>query len=363
MTNYTPQPTALETAGGQGYLRIATEEAWWPEEVIAVYRGMLERGEGGPGFHSLIGHYLTSQSDRAKFIVSRLADTGELRLADMDAAGVDHAILSLTSPGTNSLDPALGTQIATIANDRLAEACAANPARFSGLATLGFEEPDNAVKELDRAINQLGLKGVVCNSHIRGRYLSDPAFWPILEAIEACDVPIYLHPQTPNDGMISTLLESGLDGAIFGFAIETSMHALKIITSGVLDRFPKLRIVLGHMGEALPFWLYRFDYMHRGQVVSKRYEAIQPLELTPSDYLKRNFWYTSSGMPWGPTIEYVRKVVGPDRVMYAMDYPYEYAPDEVRMQDQLDWTLAEKKAFFEDIPVSVFGLDRSAMTA
>ena len=363
MSDYTPQPTELATTGKQGYLRIATEEAWWPDEIIPVYRGMLERGEGGPGFHSLIGHYLTSESDRAKFVVSRLADAADLRLADMDAAGVDHAVLSLTSPGTNSLEPALGTKMAAVANDRMAEVCAAYPARFSGLAALGFEEPENAIKELDRAIDQLGLKGVVCNSHIRGRYLSDPFFWPILEAIEARGVPMYLHPQTPNDTMISTLRESGLDGAIFGFAIETSMHALKIITSGVLDHFPRLRIVLGHLGEALPFWLYRLDYMHKGQVASKRYEAIKPLQLAPSDYLKRNFWYTTSGMPWGPTIDYVRSVVGADRVMYAMDYPYEYAPDEVRMQDQLPWTTAEKKAFFEDIPIEVFGLDRAAMTS
>ena len=354
---------ALVTGGQRGYLRIATEEAWAPQELLDEWRRMLDADEGGVGFHSLIGHYLTSNSDRARFVRSGLVDTDDLRLAHMDAAGIDHAILALTSPGTQVLDADRGRAIATLANDVLSEAVRRHPSRLSGLAAVGFEDVPAAVAELERATTQLGLKGLIVNSHIRGRYLSDPAFWPILEAAEALDVPVYLHPTTPNDSIIGTFHEAGLDGAIFGFQVETSLHALKMITSGVFDRFPKLRLVLGHMGEALPFWLYRLDYMHAGMVAAKRYPAIGPLQRRISEYLKENFWITSSGMPAAEPIMFTRKVLGPDRIMYAMDYPYEYSPDEVRMQDELPLDPVEKKAFFQDIAIRVFGLDERTLRA
>jgi 2,3-dihydroxybenzoate decarboxylase len=209
----------------------------------------------------------------------------------------------------------------------------------------------------------VGLKGVICNSHIRGHYLDEQQFYPILEAIEALDVPLYLHPNTPNDNMIGTLAEAGLDGAIYGFAVETGMHLLRIITAGVLDRFPALRIVVGHLGEGLPYWLYRLDYMHAGQVASNRYNAIKPLQLKVSEYFRRNIWLTSSGMPWAPPIMYAREVVGPDRLMYTMDYPYQYLAEEVRMQDGLPLSTAEKKQFFQDNAVRVFDLDEAAIVA
>jgi 2,3-dihydroxybenzoate decarboxylase len=136
-----------------------------------------------------------------------------------------------------------------------------------------------------------------------------------------------------------------------------------MITSGVFDRFPKLKLVLGHMGEALPFWLYRLDYMHAGMVAGNRYAAIKPLQRRISDYVKENIWITSSGMPAPEPILFTRKVVGDDRVMYAMDYPYEYTLDEVRMQDALPLSTAEKKAFFQDIAIDLFKLDRNAIGA
>ena len=351
----------LRTGGRQGYLRIATEEAWAPPALMDEWHRMIDAGEGGPGFRSLIGHYLTSDSARARFIRDGLTDAGELRLAHMDAAGIDHAILALTSPGTQTLDADRGRALAELANDQLADAVRAHPDRFSGLAAVGFEDVPAAVAELERGVTRLGLHGLIVNSHIRGRYLSDPFFWPILEAVEALDVPLYLHPNTPNDAIISTFLESGLDGSVFGFQVETSLHALKMITSGVFDRFPRLRVVLGHLGEALPYWLYRLDYMHAGMVASHRYPAIGPLQRRISDYLRDNVWITTSGMPAAEPILFARQVLGPERVMYAMDYPYEYSPDEVRMQDALSLPSAEKRAFFEGIAIDVFGLDEAAL--
>lgn len=349
----------LSTGGQHGYLRIATEEAWATQEVMDEWSRMIKAGEGGPGFQSLIGHYVTSDSARAQFVRTGLVDTGELRLAHMDAAGVDHAILALTSPGTQAFDATVGVPLARDANDQLAEVVRNNPARFSGLAAVSFEDVPAAVAELERAVKALGLKGLIVNSHIRGRYLSEPEFWPVLEAVESLDVPLYLHPNTPNDTMIGTLYDSGLDGSVFGFQVETSMHALKMITSGVFDRFPNLRLVLGHMGEGLPFWAYRLDYMHGGMVKAGRYPAINKVERTITEYLQQNVWFTSSGMPAPEPILFTRKVVGDDRVMYAMDYPYNYDPDEVRMQDDLPLETAEKKAFFQDIAVDVFDLDEN----
>lgn len=354
-------PETLTTGGSAGYLRIATEEAYAPPELFEAYRPLLEGDFDDIGFHSLWGHYLDSPAERPQFVRSRLQDLGELRLSEMDAAGIDHAVLALTSPGTQVLDPETAHRIAVITNDRLAEAVKNHPTRFSALAAVGFGDIPGAVKELERAITKLGLKGLICNSHIRGEYLDNPRFYPLLEAVEALDVPIYLHPNTPPNDMIKPLYEAGIDGSIFGFSVETATHLLRLIVSGTLDRFPRLRIVVGHLGEALPFWFYRLNYMHAGQVKAKRYKSIKPLELRPSDYFHRNIWLTTSGMPWVPTIMYVRQVVGADRVMYAMDYPYEYTPAEVSMQDALPLAPAERKQFFQDNAVRTFNLDLATL--
>ncbi|GGD29045.1 amidohydrolase [Microbacterium faecale] len=355
--------TSPTTGGHAGYIRIATEEAWATREITDEWRRMIDAGEGGPGFLGMVGHYMTSDADRPRFVRAGLEDAGELRLAHMDAAGIDHAVLALTAPGTQVLDAARGVGIAANANDELAAAVERHPSRFTGLAAVSFENVPAAVAELERAVSKLGLRGLIVNSHIRGRYLSDPEFWPILEAAEALDVPVYLHPNTPNDAMIGTMQEAGLDGAVFGFQVETSLHTLKMITSGVFDRFPRLRLVIGHLGEALPFWLYRFDYMHQGMVASRRYPSIKPLERKISEYIQDCIWITTSGMPAREPIMFTRKMVGDDHVMYAMDYPYQYVPAEVEMQDELPMSLTEKKAFFQDIAIDVFGLDAKAIGA
>jgi 2,3-dihydroxybenzoate decarboxylase len=353
--------TPLTTGGAAGHLRIATEEAYAPPELLDVYLRMLDEGAGDIGFTSLMGHYLTSDAERPRFIRSRLTDIGATRLSEMDAAGVDHAVLALTSPGTQVLKSDVANEIATVANERIADAVRTHPARFSGLAAVGFGDIPAAVRELDRAVNTLGLKGLICNSHISGHYLDEPDFQPLLEAVESLGVPLYLHPNTPNDDMIKPLRQAGLDGAIFGFGVETAMHLLRMITSGVFDRFPGLKVVVGHLGEALPYWFYRLDYMHAGQVRANRYPSIKPLRLKPSEYFQRNIWLTTSGMPWAPTIMYARDVVGADRVMYAMDYPYEYVPDEVRMQDALPLNPAELRQFYQDNAIQVFGLDPAVL--
>ena len=336
--------------------RIATEEAFAPAELLELYRRLLHDGRGDKGFESLWGFYLGSTAERPRSVVRKLADLGAERLADMDAAGIDHQVLALTAPGTNVLDPATARSMATLANDVAAQAVRDHPDRYTALAAVALQDPDSAVAELERAVTRLGMCGVIVNSHVQGAYLDDQRFWPVLEAAELLDVPVYLHPNTPNDRMVEPLYEAGLDGAIFGFAVETGMHLLRIITSGVFDRYPRLRLVVGHLGEALPFWLPRIDHFHAAQVASGRYPAMKALQLRPSDYLRRNVWYTTSGMAWQPGIMFVRDVVGADRVLYAMDYPYQYVPDEVRVQDELPLDADAMHEFYEGIATRVFHL-------
>jgi 5-carboxyvanillate decarboxylase len=341
---------------GVSHRRIATEEAFAPPELLELYRRLLHDGGGDKGFQSLWGFYLGSTAERPRAVVRRLADLGAERIADMDAAGIDHQVLALTSPGTNVLDPATARSMATLANDMAAQAVRDHPDRFTALAAVALQDPDAAVAELERAVTRLGMCGLIANSHVQGSYLDDQRFWPVLEAAERLDVPVYLHPNTPNDRMVEPLFEAGLDGAIFGFGVETGMHLLRIITSGVFDRFPRLRVVVGHLGEALPFWLPRIDHFHAAQVASGRYPAMKALEHRPSDYLRRNVWFTTSGMAWTPGILFVRDVVGPDRVLYAMDYPYQCVADEVREQDALPIGADGRKAFFETTARTLFAL-------
>jgi 5-carboxyvanillate decarboxylase len=156
--------------------------------------------------------------------------------------------------------------------------------------------------------------------------------------------------------MIGPLLQYGLDGAIYGFAVECGMHVLALITSGLFDRFPTLRLVVGHLGEGLPFWMFRLDFMHRAQVTAKRYKCLQPLQRKVSDYLRENVYFTTSGMAWEPAVMFTRSVVGADRVLYAMDYPYQYVPEEVTAMDRLPLSEPEKAAFFQGNAEAVFKL-------
>ena len=337
--------------------RIATEEAFAIREMFDCYREILDsRSVDDPGFYSLWGHYLLSDGARATSVRRKLLDLGDERLGDMDQTGIARQIVSLTAPGVQVLDKSTAVSIAALANDQLADAVARHPDRFTGLAAMAPQDPPAAAKEIERGINTLGFRGVILNSHTHGEYFDNPKFWEIFEAAEQLDVPIYLHPNTPSRDMIGPLLESGLDGAIYGFAVETGMHLLRIIISGAFDRFPKLRIVVGHLGEALPFWLFRLDFMHAAMVRAKRYPSVGKLEKRISDYMRENVWITTSGMAWEPAIMFVRSVIGADHVMYAMDYPYQFVPDEVRVTDDLPLNDAEMKAFYQSNAESVFSL-------
>ena len=338
----------LKTGGDRGYLRIATEEAFATREQIDVFLRMIRDGQADQGMVSLWGFYGTSPSPRATQILERLMDLGEARIADMDATGIDKAILALTSPGVQPLtDLTEARGIASRANDHLAAACARYPDRFIGLTAVAPQDPEWSAAEIRRGAQELGFKGVQINSHTQGRYLDEPFFDPIFRALVDAGQPLYIHPATPPDSMITPMIEAGLDGAIFGFGVETGMHLLRLITIGIFDKYPDLQIMVGHMGEALPYWLYRLDYMHQAGVRSKRYERMKPLQKTIAEYMRSNVLITNSGMAWEPAIRFCQDVVGEDRVMYAMDYPYQYEAGEVQAMDKMAISAEVKKKFFQ----------------
>jgi 5-carboxyvanillate decarboxylase len=339
---------ALKTGGDRGYLRIATEEAFATRTQIDVYLRMVKDGTADKGLASLWGFYAQSPSERATQVVDRLLDLGEQRIRHMDETGIDKAILALTSPGAQpirDLEEAKG--IAQRANDLLAAEVEARPDRYIGMTAVAPQDPAWSAREIVRGAKELGFKGVQINSHTQGEYLDHPKFEPIFRALADTEQPLYIHPATPPDSMIGPMLEAGLDGAIFGFGVETGLHLLRLITAGIFDRYPNLQIMVGHMGEALPFWVYRIDYMHQAGVRSKRYARMKPLKKTILDYLRSNVLITTSGMAWAPAIQFTQSVVGEDRVMYAMDYPYQFEPNEVRTHDLLDIPLATKKKLMQ----------------
>ncbi len=344
-------PPASAGAGKPGraaYERIATEEAWGPPEMFKMYLDVIENGAlTDPGFVSMWGRFV-----RNTRLIGQLTDLGEKRIHDMDLSGIDKMVLSLTAPGVQIFDAATANSLAASTNDQLAEAIRKHPDRFAGLAAVAPQDPRAAAKEMERGIRKLGLNGVIINSHTRGEYLDDPKYWEIFEAAQALDAAIYLHPQTPPPDMVMPYLARGFERAILGFAHETSLHVLGLMTGGVFDRFPRLRIVIGHGGEGLPYMLYRLDYMYE----NARYPFMKKVKKLPSDYMKENFYITTSGLPWAPAITMAQSVLGVDRVLYAMDYPYQFVPEEVAMTDNFPIRAEDKKKLFQENAENVFKL-------
>jgi 2,3-dihydroxybenzoate decarboxylase len=347
--------TEIKTGGAQGYLRIATEEAFITRQLLEAYLRLVDEGYDDPGFKSLWGFYAASPTPRGNQIREGLLSLGEHRLADMDAAGIDKAIIALTAPGTHVFRRDEAVALTVDANDQLADACRAHPDRFVGMTAIAPVDPEWSAREIERG-RDLGFKGVILNGHVEGVYTDDERFWPIFEAAEALDMPVYLHPQGPSRGLVGPLLERGLDGAVFGFGVDTGLHLLRLIVMGLFDRFPRLKLIVGHGGEALPYWSYRLDYMHGAGLRSNRYPFLKPLEMPISGYLKRNVFVTFSGMAWEPAIQFCKSTLGIDRIMYAMDYPYQYEPREVAAQDAMAMTLEEKRAFFQTNAERIFNL-------
>jgi len=314
---------------------------------LALYRKVLATPPVDPGFQHLMGFYMSSPSERAQHIMRCLQDLDQVRLQHMDESGIDVQVIGMTSPGVQILDRDTAVGFMPQANDILAAAVRRHPSRFVGMISVAPPRP-TGFGQRDRA--RCPSVGHAFGDH----QLPHPWRVPVghqvlahLEAAEALGTPVYLHPNAMPPKMIEHFIEAGLDGAIYGFGVETGLHALRLMTAGVFDRFPKLQIVLGHMGEALPFWSYRLDYMHRATVNSKRYPSMGPVKRKPSEYLRENFHITNSGVASEAAIKFTQDLVGVDRVLYAMDYPYQYAVDEVRILDAMSMSDDVKLKFFQ----------------
>lgn len=336
------------------YKRIATEEAFITKEIAAQYDRMIENGPSDdPGFQAMWRGIGSNETFRGK-----LLDLGDGRIGDMDVAGISLQLLLLTAPGVQVFDAATATSLAADTNDELASAIARQSQRMAGLTVIAPQDPAKAASEIQRGMTELGLKGAVVNSHTFGEYLDEPKYWEIFEAAEAFAAPLYIHPRTPPPGMLEPYLSRGLSGPLGGFSAEVYLHTLAIITAGVFDRFPELKIVIGHLGEGLPYLMYRLDYMQRHAAAPglRGKPGGTRLERKISDYMKSNIYITTSGMAWEPAIKFAQSVLGSDRVLYAMDYPYQFDLAEVIATDELSISDHDKKLLFQTNAERVFAL-------
>jgi len=333
--------------------RIAVEEAFVTENIAAEWAKVLAGKDVDPGFR-LMGDSILGNSPGAKVVHQRLLDLGEGRIAHMDATGIDMQILSLTSPGVQVFDSATGTTLARQSNDILIDAIARHPSRFAGLAAIAPQDPQRAVDELTRVAKLPGIKGFIINSHTHGEYLDAQKFWPIFEAAESLNLPFYLHPREPSPAMLGPYADYGLFFAGWGFAAEAGLHAMRIIMCGVLERFPKLNVVLGHMGEGIPFWLQRIDNRYQLQV---RLGAVRKMPRLPSEYFLENFVITTSGVCSGPALDLSIEVLGVNRILFAADYPYESVEEAVAFMDGVDIAEDSRAQIYWRNAARVFRLD------
>jgi len=259
-------------------------------------------------------------------IGGQLRDLGQERLASMDASGIDFQVISHVAPAAQPMAGAEGVTRAREANDQLTAAVAAHPDRFGGFATLPTADPAAAASELERAVTELGLAGAMVNSTLgsNGAFLDEPRFAPLLERFERLDAPLYLHPAPPS-AALREVLYRGLPPAVagrlatgaWGWHAEAGLHVLRMIAAGVFDRYPGLRMIVGHGGEMVPFMLDRIDTMLGSALLGP-----SGLALKPSEYFLRNIWVTTSGLFSLPPVLCAVQVLGVDRVLFSVDYPF-----------------------------------------
>ncbi len=321
--------------------RIATEEAWSIPEHVASLIGIGQTSWDNLDARSW--RKVTMESPLAK----RLVDVEE-RLTTMDELSVDMHVLSLTSPGVQMFDTGRAVSMAELANDRLAEIVRARPTRFAGLASFAPQDPARAAKEMQRCISKLKLNGFIVNSHTNNEYLDLPKYWEIFEAAEALNAAIYIHPRAPADTMAKPYADYEMQAAIWGFQAEVGVHAMRLMLSGVFDRFPKLTIVLGHMGENVPFHLWRSDHWF------ERRRATAASKLRPSEIFRRNFVITTSGVEHGPALRYAIEVLGADNVLWAIDYPYEEMSPSVAFMNRVEISESDRAKIFHKNAERVF---------
>jgi len=278
---------------------IAIEEHYWDRELAQHYDGRDAMRGGG--------------------ILERLYDLGALRIKEMDEAGVDMQVLSHGAPSTQKLDPETAVKMARGVNDRLHEVCRAHPDRFAGFAALPTPDPKAAADELERTVTQYGFKGAMVHGLTNGLFLDDKRFWPIFERAQKLDVPLYMHPASPSPAVIDAYYKDyaqdfpSILNAGWGFTVETATQGIRLVLSGVFDAYPGLKIILGHLGETLPFLLWRIDH-----AMSR--PGNKPVAFR--DTFCEHFYVTTSGFFSNPALLCCVMEMGVDRILFSIDYPF-----------------------------------------
>lgn len=277
---------------------IAVEEHYWDAELAA--------------------HFAGSEGSRAGGMEARLRDFGGERIADMDRAGIGMAVLSHGAPSGQKLPADIAVPLVARVNDRLAAVVAANPTRFAAFAALPTAVPDAAAAELERCVS-MGFKGAMLHGLSNGEFLDKRAFWPIFARAEKLDVPIYLHPSQPHPAVVEAYYKDYagdypmLPRPAWGYTVEAGTQALRMVLSGVFERHPRLKVILGHLGESLPFQLWRIDQaLARAGQKSLRFR----------DVFTTNFWVTTSGFFSTPALLCCVMELGVDRILFAVDWPF-----------------------------------------
>jgi 2,3-dihydroxybenzoate decarboxylase len=277
---------------------IAIEEHYWDSELAAYYKTVERNPE----------------------VVKRLYDFGELRIKEMDEAGVDIQVLSQGAPSLQNVAADVAVEMARRVNDRLAAIVAEKPDRFAAFAALPTADPAGAADELARTVEKHGFKGAMIHGTANGMFLDDKRFWPIFDRAQKLDVPIYLHPSIPMQVVMDAYYKDYVKEfpmvirAAWGFTVETATQAIRLVLSGIFDKYPDLKIVLGHLGETLPFLLWRIDQSLSRPGAGRK--------LSFRDEFSKHFHVTTSGNFSDPALLCCVQELGVDRILFAVDWPF-----------------------------------------
>ena len=282
--------------GRKENLIVALEEHYWDPDLLKLFPG--------------------NEGKRAPELERRMLDMGELRLRDMDEAGIDIQVLSHGAPAAQKMDAEMSVRMSKQTNDRLAAFVDTKPDRFAALAALPTPDPKAAADELERSVSKLGFRGAMIHGLTNGRFIDEPDFWPIFERAQALDVPVYLHPSFPHPAVIEAYYKTyaaefqWLIGPALGFTVETATQCVRMIISGVFQKYPKLKVIVGHLGEGLPFLLWRMNnFLARPD---------RPF----AEIFQNNFYLTTSGNFSDVALDASIAVLGVDRIMFSVDWPF-----------------------------------------
>jgi 2,3-dihydroxybenzoate decarboxylase len=289
---------------------IALEEAFWHPKVRE--------------------HYPPSRVKLYDMVKDGLSDVGPERIRRMDEAGVDLQVLSHVSPGVQDLERDTAVRLAKEVNDWLGEVVTTYPTRLAAFATLPTQAPDEAADELERTVTQLGFKGALINGHTQGRYLDDDSFSVLFERAQALDVPIYIHPTDPPQAIIDTYYRDYPAMIVgWGWAVETGTHVLRLMCGGVFDRYPRLQVIVGHMGEFIPFHLNRINLaltfgarLLADQAVSAGAARPKTMQKSVLEYMRENVFITTSGVFEHSALMCSLMTLGIDNLLFSIDYPF-----------------------------------------